>query len=779
MLGLLAIGALAARPAVAPAAVTSQMVAAAVQKGLAYIRQRQAAGGGWPDHGGYRGGITALSLLAMLNAGVPPEDADVARGLKAMAAVDNQHTYVVSLKAQVFAAAYASAKAEDPNLDMYYKQVYEAAEWLTKAQVNTGMWTYGKGGGGGDNSNTQFALLGIHEAANLRARPPHKPIAIPQKLWDQSRKHFENTQSPDGGWGYAGKAQGYGSMTAAGVASLYICGLRLNVGGRKQFINGAYPDCGKYTQNVVLAKGLEWLGKNFSVRENPRKGGSWLHYYLYGLERVGMISGKRTIGEQDWYRQGAEHLVTTQRGDGSWIGPLETTFSVLFLAKGNRPVLIQKAQWDGRWNRNVHDLENLTSFIGDKLGQHVAWQTTSLSPPVEELRASPILFITGHEFPKFTDEEKEKLRKFVRSGGTLVFEACCGNDKFAQDFKAFAREVWPEYPLRDISPDGADRHPVWESYYTYDEHFKPMAEMIGGNYGLQGIDVGCRTSVFFSPRALSCLWELQDIPQWSQFTFKLATNIAAYATGRERLATKLEAVELPREEETDDRRAEIPRGAVRIARLIHQGEYNADAYCTVRLAGLLRDKAKVDVVAKARHIAPDDKSIFEYPVVLMTGHQAFKLSEKEIEALRLYLKRGGVLIADACCGRKAFDKSFREMVSRLYPEGTKDSQGKPVALQRLPKDHPIIAGDIGVKLGELRYRPALAEELKRSGVVNWRGTEHPELEAVVIDGRTVIIYSKYDFTCALEGDRPYSCRGYQDEDGKKLALNIFLYAITY
>ena len=46
-------------------------------------------------------------------------------------------------------------------------------------------------------------------------------------------------------------------------------------------------------------------------------------------------------------------------------------------------------------------------------------------------------------------------------------------------------------------------------------------------------------------------------------------------------------------------------------------------------------------------------------------------------------------------------------------------------------------------------------------------------------GRTAILYSKYDWSCALEGDSPYSCRGYADADGRKLALNLFLYAISY
>ena len=58
-------------------------------------------------------------------------------------------------------------------------------------------------------------------------------------------------------------------------------------------------------------------------------------------------------------------------------------------------------------------------------------------------------------------------------------------------------------------------------------------------------------------------------------------------------------------------------------------------------------------------------------------------------------------------------------------------------------------------------------------------TTQPPLEAVTLGGRTVVLYSKYDWSCALEGDNPYASRGYVDEDGRRLALNIFHYAISY
>ncbi|HUS47240.1 MAG TPA: DUF4159 domain-containing protein [Phycisphaerae bacterium] len=727
--------------------VTSEQVADAVAKGVANLRGHVRPGS-IPARGSHRTkGQPMLGVLAMLNAGVPADDPAVARLLNEVAASENQYTYTVALKCQVLAAA-------DPK--KYAAALKEAAMWLAAAQLDNGMWTYTGGDarrGRGDNSNTQYALLGLHEAAKAG-------VEIPKLVWERSRRHFENTQLLDGGWTYyfTGRGQAYGSMTAAGVSSLYICGQRLHVGGPKRFVNGKYPSCGRYSQNKPIAAGLAWLAGHFAVNTNPGGSRSWLYYYLYGLERVGMIAGVRSFGEHDWYRRGAEQLVTTQRGDGGWGQVYDTAFAILFLAKGNRPVLIQKLQWKhsknpAEWNRNIHDLENLTAFIGDKLGKPVTWQSTTLALPLTELRVSPILFITGHEFPEFNAEEKAKLRRFVESGGTLLCEACCGSKEYHEGFVKFAAEVFGDYQLRALVAS----HPVFGSYYEMKQ-----------TYGLHGIDVGCRTGVFYSPNALSCLWEMRDYRdsrgKWSETALKLGTNVAAYATGKEHLPNRLDKVVLPEAVEHAGQPLEIPRGAVRLARLVHDGDYNADPHCLQNLCAMIRDKAKVSVVAHAKHLKATDEKIFQYPILFMTGHHPFKLSDEEIAALRTHLKRGGILVADSCCGRKQFDASFRAMVKQIFPD---------TPFKALPGDHPIYTGRIGLPLGELHYRKILADELAS------RGTTRPPLEAVTIDGRTAILYSKYDWTCALEGDNPYSCRGYIDEDGRKLALNIILYAIGY
>src|SRR4029453_8619597 len=70
---------------------------------------------------------------------------------------------------------------------------------------------------------------------------------------------------------------------------------------------------------------------------------------LYAVERVGMASGLKYLGETDWYQKGADYLLKRQGDDGSWKGDgnyygalAATCFGILFLARGRAPVMMTK-----------------------------------------------------------------------------------------------------------------------------------------------------------------------------------------------------------------------------------------------------------------------------------------------------------------------------------------------------------------------------------------------------------------------------------------------------
>ena len=57
--------------------------------------------------------------------------------------------------------------------------------------------------------------------------------------------------------------------------------------------------------------------------------------------------------------------------------------------------------------------------------------------------------------------------------------------------------------------------------------------------------------------------------------------------------------------------------------------------------------------------------LFDYPFVYFTGHGNIRFSDKEIDNLRQWMKRGGFLYADDDYG---MDASFRREIKRIFPE---------------------------------------------------------------------------------------------------------------
>ena len=96
----------------------------------------------------------------------------------------------------------------------------------------------------------------------------------------------------------------YGSISYAGLLSLIYAKLEPN------------------DPRVVAVK--EWLGKNYTVNENPNMGAEGLYYYYQamakalnaaGIDKLKLADGK----EADWRKDLAGKLLSSQRENGSWL----------------------------------------------------------------------------------------------------------------------------------------------------------------------------------------------------------------------------------------------------------------------------------------------------------------------------------------------------------------------------------------------------------------------------------------------------------------------------
>jgi hypothetical protein len=54
----------------------------------------------------------------------------------------------------------------------------------------------------------------------------------------------------------------------------------------------------------------------------------------------------------------------------------------------------------------------------------------------------------------------------------------------------------------------------------------------------------------------------------------------------------------------------------------------------------------------------------------------------------------------------------------------------------------------------------------------------PFLEGLRVDGRYVVIYSRYDLSCALQRQSSVACAGYITRDAVRIGVNVILFAMV-
>jgi hypothetical protein len=350
------------------------------------LKSQQNDDGVWRT--GHDLGATALATLALLESEVPKNDPAVQRAVGQVRSQvgTNQHTYTVALCIMLLDRV---GDRRDRDL------IQSLGTRLRDGQLGNGDWTYtvplAQTGapnrvlitGRGDNSNTQFAVLGLWIARR-------HGVAVDDQL-QRCGRFFENTfHQNSGGWGYTANSSATPAMTCAGLIALAAAhgsqtSLRAGVGaeGIKAAIK---PD-------ARPAAGPRVGDRNDDARANPNllrdpkvqsalrylkgtlQGNAGLQlgdlYYLWSIERVGVIYGMPKIGAVDWYAVGSDHAVRNQRADGSWHrnwGSVpETSFVLLFLNRSNfAPDLTQLVGGPSTLTAgtDIRDLQQLATAAG-------------------------------------------------------------------------------------------------------------------------------------------------------------------------------------------------------------------------------------------------------------------------------------------------------------------------------------------------------------------------------------------------------------------------------
>ncbi|MFP4053010.1 MAG: DUF4159 domain-containing protein [Phycisphaerae bacterium] len=412
------------------------------------------------------------------------------------------------------------------------------------------------------------------------------------------------------------------------------------------------------------------------------------------------------------------------------------------------------------------DIEKLMRYANHRLKIKYRYVATTLEKFSWDPAEMPLLYLTGWtEMPRFSDSMIKKLRRYLYDGGTLVLHAQCGRPEFQKSALQIIADTFPKNSddyrrLVTLDTDSA----IYHSFFDLNrkmrvrEGKKPVAVL--EKPVLQGVYLGCRPAIIYSPIDLNCSWDVEKNPIEGGLLYHqddglmLGVNIIAATLANFQYAKSFGTQKLYPEADKNTRDQLV------VAQIRHGGDWDPTPHALPNLLKYVQKNTTLNVKFEREVVDLDSVDVFKQPLLYMTGLRDFKLSDQQVKRLRAYLASGGVLIADAAAGRAAFDKAFRRELKRVLPEHKLEQIGQDSALLEMP-----------YKIKAVDYTPLVKAQQKDLNT--------PQLLGVTLDGQLGVIYSPLSLSNGWEQlGFPYN-RGYSDEDAIRLGVNLFAYALTH
>jgi Domain of unknown function (DUF4159) len=183
------------------------------------------------------------------------------------------------------------------------------------------------------------------------------------------------------------------------------------------------------------------------------------------------------------------------------------------------------------------------------------------------------------------------------------------------------------------------------------------------------------------------------------------------------------------------------------------GDWYANPSSLPNLLQAIAERSPLRVSPRPVDVRLTEPDLADYPFLYITGHGNISLSDREVVALREYLRAGGFLHVDDNYG---LDSSFRREIRRVFPD---------VELTDVPLSHPVY---------RILYR--FPEGLPKIH-------EHDGLPArglgIFLDGRLALFYSyQSDLGDGWEDPEVHNDPPEVREQAIRMGINLFLFALS-
>ena len=204
----------------------------------------------------------------------------------------------------------------------------------------------------------------------------------------------------------------------------------------------------------------------------------------------------------------------------------------------------------------------------------------------------------------------------------------------------------------------------------------------------------------------------------------------------------------------DNRPAPAEPGRVEVAMLTYGSARITSVCFSDKFLELVRRQTSIRVHARFAKADLATDSIFDYPLLIMTGEGAFELTDDEVTRLRSFLSRGGILLASAGCSNERWNESMRRTLERVLPAS------EPV---ELGMDHPMFTS---------LYQVSSLEGSRYKGAPQ-------ALRGIEINGRIAVVYSPSGLNDTQNAEAGCCCCGGSEiRNARYINANILVYALT-
>jgi len=213
-----------------------------------------------------------------------------------------------------------------------------------------------------------------------------------------------------------------------------------------------------------------------------------------------------------------------------------TFIAILFLflltnlfAQGDGDFQIARLKYNGGgdWYNDPNEEVNLLNFVKQNTNIKVKPEYTFVDIGTDDIFSYPFLYLTGHGNIVFSNDEAEKLRKYLEAGGFIY-----ADDDYGMD-KAFRREIKKVFPDKDLV-ELPYSYGLYHDFYEFPNGVPKTHEHDGKPAQGFGIFIGKRLAVYYTYESNpSDGWNDQEVhndpPDKRLEALKFGVNIVVWA----------------------------------------------------------------------------------------------------------------------------------------------------------------------------------------------------------------------------------------------------------